>query len=373
MNSGTMLLSNLNRDELSFPTFIWGHYEYNGEKHYILNSDKGYSKTDIEKIAPQTFLLLPNHSKFKILVSRALREKFAPYINTDYQSVSDQIVLAYKNPYEAGSFLVNMAYAFLHLIYCVKFTDTQYCESAQQAIANDPHSLIKKFSGIKDENERNIQITKNIAYNHDLEFIPKRFGLLKLLTTYKDIARSNFPSRYEHHANALVEPLILGMAASYYFANRDKIKSTTINYSNNFPGEFKVFKDFLMVLDKCEEEAKMYERVNLEQKKIELEATLNGFKIPERKDGKGILIKLLEFDLAYWQPLFLLGIDQDVPVRKPFKDGYSESHNFMLLLPFFKWLAPHQFHTLQKSTFTKDTYSKNMVARMKNFVEGKIS
>lgn len=367
------LLKKKDSNELDIPVFVWDVSRLNGKTFYIVNYEKGLSKTHVEAEFSGKQICLPNHAKFKLLTEESIFGLTVSPPEPGYEMISDWIKLSKDRRNLAPDFFINMAYGCMHVIHAAKFTKSKYCESVKGKIHYSPYILVKKLSEIKDEKERGKQSTINFSYLWDLEWIPKRFVLLKIITTLKNIVSVNFPAENALLANSLIEKLLLGMFLSYYKANRDKIKSVTVNYSQKFPGDFKVFQQFSSILNKFEEEINMYEIVHKEELKIELSAALIGAKLPEREDGKGIIMKLLEFDMAFWQKLILLDIDTDLPVRKPYKDGFSISYNYMLLFPFFQWLAPHQFPMYSGKRVNAETFNKVVVERMKNFVGGKIS
>lgn len=370
---GTLLIKRDNSNELDEPIFVWEILQQNEKSTFIVNSESGISKNNIINKFPDQKVLLPNHAKFKLMSQEALETSFIQSPAPSYIIVSDWIKLAKDQKNMAPDFFINAAYGGMHLNHIRKFTESQYCKTAEDKIHEDPYSRIVKLSSIKDVEEQQKQNLRNLSYILTLDFIPKRFVFVKIITIAKDIMRENFPPENDGFSNSLIEKLLLGMFLSYYKANRDKIKSVTVNYGQKFPGDFKVFQQFTSMLNKFDDEINMYENINEQELKMELNAALSGAKLPEREDGKGIIMKLLEFDLAFWQRLILLNIDSDVPVRKPYKDGFSISYNYMLLLPFFQWLAPHLFPQYEDKTVNAETYNKVVVERMKSFVEGKIS
>ncbi|MFN8321240.1 MAG: hypothetical protein U0T74_01160 [Chitinophagales bacterium] len=355
------------------PTFIWELIEKNEQLWFLVNSESGMSKKDISLKFPDQKILLPNHAKFKLVNSKTFNVSYAHSSEKDYSLISEWINRAKDSRNLAPDFFINTAYVFMHLVSIGGFKDSQYSKSAEDKIYQDPYSLIVELESILDLSEKQLQYSRNFKYLVTLEFIPKRFVLLKMITKAKDIIRENFPPNNDDLSNSLIEKLLLGMSLSYYKANQDKIKSVTINYGQKFPGDFKVFQQFTTLLSSFENEMKMYENIHEEELKIEFNPALTSLKIPKGENGEGVIMKLLEFDLAFWQRLILLDIDKDVPVRKPYKDGYSESYNYMLLLPYFQWLAPHRFPSYEDKNVNAETYNKAMVERMKSFVKGKIS
>ncbi len=370
---GTLLKDKGNNDELVEPIFVWAIIEQPGKTSIIINSETGMSKRAIVAKFPEQKIILPNHAKFKIVNKEDLQASFLSLNEPSYRLVSDWIKLAQDNGNMVPDFSINTAYVGMHLIHSVRFIDSTYCQSTEDSIHADPHTLILKLSSISNEKERDEQNFRNLGYLLTLDLIPKRFVLLKIITKAKDIMYENFPPGNDTFSNSVIEKLLLGMFLSYYKANKDKINSVTINYGQKFLGDFKVFQQFTSMLHKFEEEIGIYQSISEEELKLELNATLSGVKLPAREDGRGIIMKLLEFDLGFWQRLILLDINSDVPVRKPYKDGFSVSHNYMLLLPFFQWLAPHLFPKYEDKSVSAENYNKVVVERMKNFVEGKIS
>lgn len=373
MELGTLLIKRENFNELDLPVFVWEVVEDTEKIFCIVNSEKGYTNVDVKQKFPERNLLLPNHSKFKFNTDQELNAGYALHLEDGYHIVSELILSAHQKWNGAPMFFVNAAYGFMQLVYNLKFSNSKYCKSAEDRIKNDPYSLIIKLTSIENESERQGQNLKNLKCLITLDFIPKRFIMLKVITVLKEIVKDNFPSDNEIFSNSLIEKLSLGMFLGYYKEHRDKIKSVTLNYSQNFPGDHKVFAQFTSMLHKFDEEILMYQDVEKAQIEMELQAVLNGVKLPDRKEGKGIIMKLLEFDLGFWQRIILLDINKDVPVAKPYKEGFSESYNYMLLLPFFQWLAPHRFPSFEDKSVNAETFNKLMVERMKSFVDGKIS
>lgn len=370
---GASLKDKGENDELAQPIFIWAIIEQPSKTSFIINSETGMSKRAIEAKFPEQKIILPNHAKFKLVNKEDLQASFLSLNEPSYRLVSDWIKLAQDNGNTVPDFYINTAYVGMHLIHSGRFVDSKYCQSTEDRIHADPHTLILKLSSISNEKERDEQNFRNLGYLLTLDLIPKRFVLLKIITKAKDIMHENFPPGNDTFSNSVIEKLMLGMFLSYYKANKDKINSVTINYGQKFHGDFKVFQQFTSMLHKFDEEIGMYQSISDEELKLELNATLSGVKLPTREDGRGIIMKLLEFDLGFWQRLILLDINSDVPVRKPYKDGFSVSHNYMLLLPFFQWLAPHLFPKYEDKSVSAENYNKVVVERMKNFVEGKVS
>jgi len=354
------------------PIFIWELIEQNDQVEFLVNSESGMSREDIARKFPNEKILLPNYAKFRLIKRETLNASYVRSPETGYSLISDLINWAKDSRNHAPDFFINAAYGGMHFFHLLKFSDSEYCKNIEERISNDSYSLIKKIPTIDDPLKRSEQNGYNLSYLHTLDLIPKRFIILKIITKAKGIVRENFPPENDLFSNSIIEKLLLGMFLSYYKNNRDKVKSITINYSQKFPGDFKVFHQFASMLSKFDEEINMYEGINEEQIKIELSAASSGVRLPKRDEGKGIIMKLLEFDLAFWQRLILLDIDKDVPVRKPYKESFSVSYNYMLLLPFFQWLAPHLFPKYEDKQVNAETYNKVVVERMKNFVEGKI-
>jgi len=370
---GTQLINKDKNNELSEPVFIWAIKEEAGKYSYLINSETGMSKKTIESKFPEQKIILPNHAKFKLVSKEALEASFVPENEPDYSLISEWIRFAKDKRNLVPEFFVNIAYGSMHIIHTYRFIKSQYCESIEDKICDDPYSLIVNLNSIKNEGKREKQNFQNMAYIMTLDFIPKRFAILKMISKAKDIMHENFPPENDTFSNSIIEKLLLGMFLSYYKANKDKINNVTINYGQKFPGDFRVFQQFTSMLHKFEEEMGMYKIVSEEELKFELNAIMSGVKLPPREDGKGIIMKLLEFDLGFWQRLILLDINEDVPVRKPYKDGFSTSYNYMLLLPFFQWLAPHLFPQYEDKRVNAENYNKVVVERMKSFVEGKVS
>ncbi len=113
--------------------------------------------------------------------------------------------------------------------------------------------------------------------------------------------------------------------------------------------------------------------IDAEEEKFRAQSASSGIKIPEKEEGKGILMKFLEFDMSFWQRLILHDILNDVAVKKPYRDSFSVSHNYRLLLPFFEWLSPENFPNYLDKDVDSADYYKIMVERMKNFINGNIS
>jgi hypothetical protein len=370
---GNLLTHKSKNDELAGPIFVWAIIEETGKCSFLINSETGMSKRTIEVKFPEQKIILPNHAKFKLVSKEALEASFVPSTEPDYSLVSDWIRLTKDKGNMVPEFFVNIAYGFMHIVHKGRFINSQYCKSIEDKIYADPYSLIVTLDSIKNEGEREKQNFQNMVYLITLDFIPKRFVILKIISKAKDIMHENFPPENDTFSNSIIEKLLLGMFLSYYKANKDKINKVTINYGQKFPGDFKVFQQFTSMLHKFEEEMGMYQSVSEEELKLELNAKMSGLKLPQREEGRGIIMKLLEFDLGFWQRLILLDINEDVPVRKPYKDGFSISYNYMLLLPFFQWLAPHLFPQYEDKKVNAENYNKVVVERMKSFVEGKVS
>lgn len=373
MELGALLIKRENANELALPVFIWEVVEDKKNPSYIINSEKGHSRDAISEKLPESALLLPGHSNFKIHTKQELDAIYVQHQEEGYDIVSEFIQSSYDKNNITHSLLRNVGYGFLHVAHNFKFLESEYCKSAEEGIENDTYSLIKELPSEEKESERRIRNLLNFKYLLDLDFIPKRFVLLKVVTVLKEIVKENLPSDNEIFSNSLIEKLTLGKLITYYRDNRDLIKSVTINYSKKFPGDNKVFMQFTSMLNKFDEEMLMYKNVEEMQLRMEFQAALSGAKLPTGEDGTGIIMKFLEFDLGFWQRIILLDINNDVPVRKPYKGGFSESHNYLLLLPFFQWLAPHRFPSYEDKTVNAETYNKVIVERMKSFVEGKIS
>ncbi len=354
------------------PIFIWEIVEQKEKTEFLINSESGMSKNEIARKFPNQKVLLPDSTKFKLISSDNLNASYGHSAETGYSLVSQAIVFAKDSRNVAPELFINAACVTMHVAYIVKFLDSKNCKSSEERIYGDAYSLIRQPFTTKDVIEAQRQNNKNLNYLRALYLIPRRFVLLKIITKARDLVRESFPPENDLFSNSLIEKLLLGQVLGYYKSNRDKIKSITVNYSQKFPGDFKTVQHFTYMLNNFEDEMNMYESVNKEQNKIELHAALHGMRLPERDEGKGIIMKLLEFDLPFWQRLILMDIDKDLPVRKPYKDSFSESYNYMLLLPFFQWLAPHLFPQYEDKHVKADTYNKVVVERMKNFVEGKI-
>ena len=299
---GTFLRNRDNCDELNEPIFVWEIIQQNEKVTFVVNSESGISKNNIISKFPDQKILLPNHAKFKLMRQEALDASFfIQSSESSYSLVSDWIKLAKDRKNMAPEFFINAAYGGMHLNQIRKFTESQYCKSAEDKIHEDPYSRIVKLSSIKDIDEQQKQNFRNLTHLFTLDFIPKRFAFVKIITIAKDIMHESFPPENGLFSNSIIEKLILGMCLSFYKANRDKIKSVTINYGQKFPGDFKVFQQFTSILYKFEEEINMYENIKAEELKIEFSAALSGAKLPELEEGKGIIMKFLEFDLAFWQ------------------------------------------------------------------------
>lgn len=373
MEAGAFLKEKGRGSELLPPIFIWDVIENKGQVIYIVNSESGISKSNIESKFFGRRLILPDSARFQTIPQQILLSKYDLPVKHNYETVTDLIKKAKNEQILRPALFINMAYGYLWFAYLTGFIETDYCKNATSLIENDKYSTVKSLSSIHDPAERFKQNCHNLHSLLTLNLIPKRFVLLYLISKFKEIVKESFPPKNDGFTNAIFEKLSLGMFLYYYKTHEEKIKSVTINYIQKFPGDFKVHRQFTLMLDKFEEEITLYKTIEAEELKIELNMELSGKKMPEREDGKGIIMKLLEFDLSFWQRLILLDIDKDVPVRKPYKDGHSQSYNYMLLLPFFQWLAPHLFPSYEDKKVDAKTYHKNMVERMKSFIEGKIS
>jgi hypothetical protein len=372
MEIGTLLYAKMQTGIVPIPVFIWEIVGKGDDSLFIINASGGKTLEELKTKFPRNKLLLPYHSRFAVLTWHEMIEPYEQGKADPYVFVTDMIKGAHVNS-NTGFFFINCAYVMMHLVQIVKFSDSVYCNNAINRIKNDEYSTIEKLTPIKDKSEYGKQNAHNIAALFTLNFVPKKFAILKIITTLKEIAEINFPSGNDLFSNSLIEQLCLGMILSHYKANRDKIRSVTINYSHKFPGDFKVFQQFTSLIDKFESEIGWYETLNAEEDKFRFMAALSGIEVPEKEKGRGVIMKFLEFDLGFWQRLILLNIVDDVPVKKPFKGGYSISYNYMLLLPFFKWISPQSFPDYNDKNVKAENYQKIMVARMKSFIEGKIS
>ena len=367
MQMGSLIRLKFSKDLYPTPVFIWQIVDQGGKRLFIVNAPDGKANADLEIELSNGELLLPNHAKFICLEFKQIMELYEIDSCQDYQMVSDMIKSSYGNV-----IAINLSYVIMHLVHIVKFDRSVYCEEIIDKIESDPYTTIKKISSITEQFEYQKQVSFNLKALLDLAFIPKKFALLKFITIMKEITSSNFPAKNNIYDNYIFEELCLGMFLSYYSANREKIASVTINYSQKFPGDYRVFQQFINLIERFQPEMDSYNTVKAEEDKIRLTAAASGFKLPEDENGKGLIMKLLEFDLGFWQRFILLDIVKDIPVKKPYKDSYSISHNYMLLLPFFQWLSPHNFPDYNDKNVKAENYQKIMVERMKSFEEGKI-
>ena len=367
MRLGDLLRLKIATEVYPTPVLIWQIINQDGENLYIINASEGKTNSELELDLLNTSLFLPNHAKFKFLNLKALEGLYEVDDQSPYLEISEMIKHAYGNMDS-----INSAYAIIQLGYCLKFKDSTYCNSIIDKIVNDPYSTIKKLIGIEDPFDYQKQTTYNVQSLIKLDFVPKKFAFMKAIMVLKEISAANFRANNDLFSNSIIEALCLGMFLKYYLVNKENIKSITINYSNKFPGEFKVFQQFTSMLDRFQPEINTYDVVKNEEDKIRLMAELTGLNLPEDEYGKGMIMKFLEFDLGFWQRFILFNIIADVPVKKPYKDSYSTSYNYMLLLPFFQWLSPHIFPDYNDKDVKAENYQKIMVERMKSFEEGKI-
>lgn len=365
MDIGSLIKVRQLSNDLNPPVFIWDIIEKNGKKLFVINSEKGLSKVELQNKFQNEISILPDGAQFKIEVEKSFLEKYEKIDDKDYEFITDLILSATRPYNQAPQFFTNSAYIALWIGYCFKFTESKYCEEVLERITESPYFLAKQLPEFKD-------LREYVSYVA-LELLLKRFALLKLVSKLKDIVNAISPPDNDQYPNAIFEKLILGMFLSYYQEHKEKINSVTVNYSQKFPGDYKVLYQFTSMLTNFEHEMNMYKAIKAEELKGDLLLVLQGVKVPEKEEGKGILMKLIEFDLPFWQRLILLDIDKHVPVRKLYKGGISEAYNYMLLLPLFRWLAPHHFPHYTDKKVNAETYNKMMVQRMKKFVEGKIS
>ena len=356
MELGDLLIAKNKPDEYGLPVFIWEVVEDERSKQFVINAAEGLTKQDVQDRFAGRNLHLPNHAKFEIMSYSELYPLYriaeSGIMFESHNHLST--VIRESRKLDGGYKVLNAVYSMSYLIYIMAQSKSPDFLRMQSQIEEDKYFSSIPLSGII------------------LDGISKDFAILKTISVAKALTSSNFPSEDESFANSLIQQLSLGMIAGYYQDNKDRIKSATINYEKNFKGDYVKFSQFKYLLNKVQEEINWYNTVKEEEDKILREAEAKGFPLPEEIVEKGAIMKLLEFDMAFWQNLFLHDVIERLPVEKPYKEGVSESYKCMLLLPYFVWLAPNLFNS-ESSRVNPDNYKKLIVEKMKNFVDGKIS
>jgi len=368
---GALLYSSEEVSDYPKPHFVWGIItNEHTEPLYIINSLKGKSAPEIQSQHSDTKLVLPNHCKFVTLRESEIRDHFQEAHDETYVTICK--IIPVTNQYENNLTkpLINMAYVMMNVFENGNFIKSKKCKNIIENIENSPYSLVRKTLETETTMERKRQYAYNAHSHLKLEFLPKKFALLKIIADLKPVAQSNFPATDTFSPNLLFQDLFMGMIMLYIKANRDNIRGATINYAKDFQGEFKTFSRFVTITEKYENEMSWYKLVKEFDDQFTSETDKMNVNRPQTEHKMGVIFKFIEFDLAFWQKLILYDIIKDVPVAKPYKDGVSESYNYMLLLPFFQWLAPHIFPSKGARSYEDEDYQRVMITKMKSVING---
>ncbi len=359
MEQGDLLIQKDDHDEFGLPIFIWTVIAQSEELLYIINVEKGSSKSKVTNRFNGYHFYLPNHAMFNVLKhSEMVLHYKVPCegeVKENYNFVTQGIKSA-KN-LDGGYKAINAMYSMVYVGYILRLPFSPAFQGINERISKDKYLNRNKYPSAS--------IT--------LGGIADKFLFLKVINAVKELFSENFPTDDSDFQNALIEQLTLGMFAQYYKQNRDHIRSATINYEPSFNGDYRKFIQFKYVLNKLDVEIGFYESIKEEDEKLKYTAIGLNLDLPEEMNQKGIIMKALEFDMSFWQKIILAGLFKDFPVEKPYMNGISESYNYMLLLPYFIWLAPSLFHEKHVDIYSDEGYSKMVIERMKSFIEGKIS
>ncbi len=373
MEIGDQIGKRIGYDEWALPIFIWDTLKIDNHSFYIINSEKGLTVEGVRKKFNTYSNFLPVHSKYEIKNEEELKKEYQKVL---YNNKTNPYLITSDGIKEARSgkvmdVVLAFAYLSMNLNHIGRALESLVFKSTEERIEKDKYRTIRKLPEDKESDEYLNQNIKNMVAHFKFEFLPKKFIVLKIIKLLKEIMSSNFPASVSEYSNSIIENLLLGMFMSYYKSNEENIKSATINYANNYPGDFKKFSQFKLVLKKFDKEISSYEKLKMTDEELKKEYKNRNITLPTAMNEKGIIMKLLEFDMSFWQKLILQDIEKDVPVAKPFNKGISESYNYMLLLPYFKWLASELFPDLSNKKIKKENYESMMVDRMKNFQKGK--
>lgn len=359
MELGDLLIHKETHDEFGVPIFIWAVISQGEELLYIINVEKGLSKSKITNKFTEYHFYLPNHAMFNVLKQNeiVLHYKVPKEGEVkEHHNYVTQCIRSAKN-LDGGYKAINAMYSMVYISYILRLPFSPAFQTINEKISKDKYLNRTKYPS---------------AFN-TLDVIADKFLFLKVITALKELFSENFPTDDSDFQNALIEQLTLGMFAQYYKQNRAHIRSATINYESSFNGDHRKFVQFKYLLNKLDEEIGFYQSIKEEDEKLKQTAITLNLNLPEEMNQKGILMKALEFDMSFWQEIIFTDLFKDFPVEKPYMKGISQSYNFMLLLPYFIWLAPNIFQERSADSYTDEGYSKMIIERMKSFIAGKIS
>ncbi|MEI7802035.1 MAG: hypothetical protein WCI97_05295 [Bacteroidota bacterium] len=361
MEKGDRIIKQKDNDDFAMPKFIWDVYyeSVSGKSYFIVNAVRGANIAEVKSKLKDYSGTLPNHAKFELLTEKELRNNYIKMEDDDsniYLEFSTLIRLS-RGALNL-SFEINSIYFFIYMKFIFRLKDSPEFIEIEKKIINDPYSLIIKNTNGLSEKDTLIIEQRNYIYEIKLGFIPRMFFMLKIIKTIKDMMSENFPATDTTFSNSLYENLFSGKLFS-----EGAIKKT---------GDIGKNKLDSLMFEKFKEAIDAYNNLRISDDKISDDLSEKQSQLPDGFYQKEIIMEVLKFDMSFWQILFLKEIEKDIPVAKPHKNGISETYNYMLLLPYFKWLSPDLFPEIDFKHYTQENYRHMIFDRMKSFQTGKL-